>query len=98
MQKLWNQFKITKWSRSKFGRSDSLQIAIRANTEMAELLTALYNDKRAEVRGEAADVLIILFQVAEEEGFDLLEEVEKKMAINVTRRWAKTKSGDYQHV
>ena len=97
MQRLWDQEKINRWARKTFGASDSLSIAVRANREMSELLTALLNEQKAEIRSECADVMIILLQVAQTEGFDLLDEVERKMAINVTRKWTKTKNGDFQH-
>jgi len=39
------------------------------------------------VREEAADVNVVLYGVANAGGFDLAEEVDKKMAVNRAREW-----------
>lgn len=53
--------------------------------EMAELFTA-WKDS-GEVGSEVADVAIFTFGLAEMLGVDLLTEVEKKVAINESRRY-----------
>lgn len=47
---------------------------------------------------EAADVLIVLYGVAHMRGFDLHAEVDKKMLINRSRRWAVRGDGTGYHV
>lgn len=47
---------------------------------------------------EAADVLIVLYGVARMRGFDLHAEVEKKMAVNRSRRWKANGDGTGYHI
>ena len=46
---------------------------------------------------EAADVLFMLFQLAENFEFDLLEETRKKFEVNKLRTWERQPDGTYQH-
>lgn len=50
------------------------------------------------IAAEAADVLIVLLGVAHMCGFDLLAEVDKKMAVNRSRVWAARGDGTGYHV
>jgi hypothetical protein len=50
------------------------------------------------IPSEAADVLIVLYGVAQMRGFDLHAEVDKKMSINRARRWAPRGDGTGYHV
>lgn len=50
------------------------------------------------VPAEAADVAIVLNGLAELKGFDLQEEVDKKMAINRARRWGTNGDGTGYHI
>jgi len=50
------------------------------------------------IREEAADVLIVLYQVATAYGFDLHAEVDRKMEINRNRKWKVDKDGVGQHL
>jgi hypothetical protein len=104
-----SQQSIAQWAAATFGEPGSdMRIACRANEEMAELLRALsisaatsegYRHRATEsAAGEAADVVIVLFRLAERMGFDLLAEVDRKMAVNRARRWEVDKSGCGQHV
>lgn len=47
---------------------------------------------------EAADVLIVLYGVAHMRGFDLHAEVDKKMLINRSRKWAARGDGTGYHI
>lgn len=94
------QDSIAAWANETFGAVGSnARVAARANEEMAELLRALTADdysKKAD--SEAADVVIVLFRLAWRMGFDLLEEVDRKMAVNRTRVWALDNTGHGYHV
>lgn len=56
------------------------------------------NPEPAAVPVEAADVAIVLFGLAELKGFDLLGEVDKKMAVNRARRWGVNGDGTGFHI
>lgn len=95
-----DQSTIEVWSRETFGKpSSNLRIAIRANEEMAELLRALaIDDTNPKAASEIADVLIVLYGVAEGLGVHLATEVNRKMAINRRRIWELDGTGHGYHV
>lgn len=49
------------------------------------------------IEEEAADVVIMMFQLAEVLEFDLLDEVRKKFEVNKARTWQCQPDGTYQH-
>lgn len=51
-----------------------------------------------DIPAEAADVLIVLYGVAGMRGFDLHAEVDRKMAVNRSRRWAPRGDGTGYHI
>lgn len=91
---------IGQWASETFGDAGSnARVAARANEEMAELLRAATSDQPVHALVvEAADVVIILARLAYRNGFDLWDEVEKKMAINRQRVWTKDGTGHGYHV
>ncbi len=95
-----NQQSISAWATQTFGdASSNMRVATRANEEMAELLRALGSDENhPKAIEEAADVVIVLFRLAARMGHSLMAEVDRKMAINRTREWAKTADGHGYHV
>lgn len=95
------QKSISAWAEETFGPvSSNARIAARANEEMAELLRALTTDDGAagSAADEAADVLIVLYRLADRMGFDLADEVDRKMAINRGRTWGRDGSGHGYHI
>ena len=46
---------------------------------------------------EAADMVIMLYQLADTVGFDLHGHVDEKMKINRGRQWKKLPDGSYRH-
>ena len=54
-------------------------------------------DVQAKVAGELADILVVLSQVAEGYGIDLLGAVDAKMEVNRARKWKTTMNGMGQH-
>lgn len=95
----WTQEEVRAWAVSKFGERSPLEIAVRGNKEMAELLSALANEQDGQdIVDECADVLVFLMQIAEACGGDLMDAFHKKMNVNVKRRWRLAKDGSHQHV
>ncbi len=96
------QASIEEWRAETFGgRPTPVNMAVRANEEMAELIRAVTNPDPPgckEIAAEAADVLIILYGVAEMSGFSLHRAVNDKMVINRKRRWRKGAPGRSQHL
>ena len=95
-----NQYSISAWANLTFGpASSNARAAARANEEMAELLRALTgDDNHPKAIEEAADVVIILYRLADRMGKDLHEEIDQKMRINRSREWKKTDDGHGYHV
>lgn len=94
-----NQASINRWIDETFGAAGTnFSVASRANQEMAELLMALaIDDHHPKAVEEAADIVIVLFRLAEREGKDLMTEVTRKMAVNRRRRWH-VSNGHGQHI
>jgi len=78
---------VSQWADETFGlASSNTRVAARANEEMAELLRALTtNDTDQKAVEEAADVVIVLYRLAERMGMDLHSEIDRKMSINRQR-------------
>lgn len=91
---------ICDWAEETFGPAPSLaRIAARANEEMAELLRHATSGQAGEkLVEEAADVVIILYRIAENCGLDLLAAVDEKMVVNRAREWRLDKTGHGYHV
>lgn len=80
---------ISTWSNDTFGPAGSnARVAARANEEMAELLRALTSDDaHPKAPEEIADVVIVLYRLADRMGIDLHEQINAKMEINRKREW-----------
>ena len=86
------QYEIGKWGEQTFGAGRPGPILAHFKKEVKELLE---NGEPS----EAADCLILLFQHAYSTGYDLMDEVRKKMEINRKRRWGKPDSeGVIEHI
>ena len=94
------QQSIADWADHVFGPAPSnARIAARANEEMAELLRVLTAESNVEhAITEAADVVIILYRLAEVNGLSLEEAIDRKMAVNRRRQWEKDGTGHGYHV
>lgn len=99
---VWTQQQISDWADRTFGTAyDALTIGVRANEEMAELLTALAADRvgeSAKVMEELADVVIVLKRLAAIHGGDLDAAIDRKMDINAKRDWKLRGDGTGFHV
>ncbi len=94
----WSQ-DIHAWQVETFGPATSPERAFaRCTKEWDELLLALHESGPADVAEECADVAILLCRVAAALGFDLADEIEKKMAINRARKWPAPGTGPSQHI
>ncbi|WP_404424444.1 MazG-like family protein [Thalassospira australica] len=94
-----SQQSICDWAEGIFGPvTDPRALVTRAMTEMKELDEAVSERDRAEIGREAADVLILLYRLADQFGLDLDGEVQAKMAINRARQWSVKGDGTGSHV
>ena len=94
------QATITEWIETTFGSAGSnARVVARANEEMAEILRAVtIDDNHPQIVEEIADVFIVLYRVATRLGVDIHEEIDRKMAVNRTRKWTLDGSGCGYHV
>ena len=65
---------------------------------MQELGEAVDQRDVNEIGKEAADVLILLYRLADQFDLDLDQEVQAKMAINRSRTWVSKGDGTGSHV
>ncbi|MFY9190406.1 MAG: hypothetical protein WAN89_03915 [Lawsonella sp.] len=93
-----DQQRIASWFQANGGNSSLLNSIRRTKKELDELLAAVESGDTESVREEAADVGICLMLAAHEAGFDLLEAMRWKHAINRQRRWKVDGSGCLSHV
>lgn len=90
---------IAQWIDDTFGESTRERSSVRANEEMAELLTAVHDGSpAAKVIDECADVVICLVRVCAQHGGDLFTAIEHKMEVNRSREWSLDGTGCGYHV
>ncbi|MGX1197431.1 MazG-like family protein [Parvibaculum sp. MBR-TMA-1.3b-4.2] len=93
------QQSICAWAEETFDPAKSAAtLHARALPEMEELADALRTGDRQEVAHELADIVILLYRVAQESGVDLHTAIDEKMAINRARQWVPADDGTGQHV
>jgi NTP pyrophosphatase (non-canonical NTP hydrolase) len=93
----WSQ-DIETWKVATFGEATPERAYERAAQEWDELLLALHESAPSEVAEECADVVITLCGLVSALGFDLADEIEKKMAKNRARLWRCPGDGTGQHL
>ncbi len=99
MESTEDQKSITLWGEETFGPAVNPAVLVaRARMEMDELMEAVDAGDHAEAALEAADVFILLYRVATVCGFDINEAVNRKMAINRARKWARKGDGTGSHI
>lgn len=97
------QHQVNTWQAEAFGDLQSYSNIVRKfHEEVCELAEALWSNPttfaerkivpldKDKIAEEAADVVIVLMGLAKNQGFDLLEEVERKLEINKARTWEGT--------
>jgi NTP pyrophosphatase (non-canonical NTP hydrolase) len=94
------QRSVAAWAAETFGpASSNARVAARANEEMAELLRVLtVDDEHPKAAEEIADVVIVLYRLAECFGIDLHGEIDRKMQVNRSREWKLDATGHGYHV
>ena len=94
------QASVSAWARDTFGvATTNARVAARANEEMAELLRALtVNDFNPDAPDEIADVVIVLYRLAERMDVDLHDLIDRKMKVNRARKWSVGPDGCGKHV
>lgn len=75
---------ITTWGEATFGIAETQKLYDRLLEEYKEFCQC---PTMKEAGQELADISILLHQIAKSLGFNLDEEVDKKMAINRKREW-----------
>jgi NTP pyrophosphatase (non-canonical NTP hydrolase) len=93
-----DQKRVSSWFTANGGKPSLLNSIRRTKKELDELLAAVESGDIASVREEAADVGICLMLAAHEAGFDLLEAMRWKHAINEHRRWKVDELGCLSHI
>ena len=97
------QSRVNTWQDETFGDLMTYQGIVRKlHEEICELSEALWRNPAtfaeqkvrsldpAKIAEESADVVIVLMGLAKNQGFDLLEEVERKLETNKARAWEGT--------
>jgi NTP pyrophosphatase (non-canonical NTP hydrolase) len=96
-----NQKTICDWAIRTFGYPANPQVIMdRMFQEVRELENVDYQKKDSfeKISDECADILIVLYQVADVFGLDLHSCVNHKMQINRARKWKLNNDGTAQHV
>lgn len=93
-----DQNTITDWANRTFGEAKYGAAVLRAIDEISEFLLAAQEDRRADVKAEMPDILITFMRLATVLGFDLMESVDDKMAVNRLRHWRSNGDGTGQHI
>ena len=96
MTKLHDEY--TEFRKSLKSRNDGYWLPFAHEAEIDTATGRLQPHEKSAIAGEAADMMHLLFQIAELYGFDLLEETRKKFEINKQRTWEPQPDGTYQHV
>ena len=82
---------IVEWADSVFPNRTPQSALLKLFEEIGELV------KDPADGGEYADIMIMMFDLANMHRIDLAAEVRAKIEINRSRVWAKSKTGTLQH-
>lgn len=93
------QRSVVAWVEETFGPVGSnARVVARMNEEVAELIRSVaIDDRHPDIPEEMADVVIVMYRLAARMGVDLMEEIDKKMAVNRSREWELDGSGCGYH-
>ena len=93
------QEQVWTWARNTFGPHNILDISIRGNKEMAELISSISHGRPGEeIVEECADVAFFLLQICEAHDCSLFGAVQQKLEKNKKRSWGKGSDGSFQHI
>lgn len=94
-----NQISVAAWGDQTFGPvDDPLCLVERAREEMAELADAVRGGDKNASALESADVVILLYRLAQTLEYDLESAVAEKMQINRSRLWRPKGDGTGSHI
>jgi NTP pyrophosphatase (non-canonical NTP hydrolase) len=94
-----NQASICRWADDTFSPvADPVALVDRAMMEMQELREAVEAGDIAEIGKESADVMILLYRLAEQFDQNLNEQTDAKMVINRGRVWRAKGDGTGSHI
>ncbi|TQV79752.1 dATP/dGTP pyrophosphohydrolase domain-containing protein [Denitrobaculum tricleocarpae] len=94
-----NQKTIAEWGEDTFGpAANPVDLVTRAQQELAELAEAVQQRDVKEAAMETADVMILLYRLAEDLGYDIEQSIQEKMAINRARKWSRAGDGTGKHI
>lgn len=104
------QREVGEWAKSTFPQRSRGSIVAHLGRELSELIAAVgvansvedpavRKSARALVAEEAADIFLLVADLAAHEGFSLITEARNKLAVCKTRQWAPADSeGVSEHV
>ena len=93
------QEEVTQWADEVFpDRNIHTCIHKLTAEEFPEFLITIAHDDSVAARGEIADVLFLMFDIASFLNIDVEQAVREKLEINKKRKWQPTKAGVYKHV
>ena len=93
------QATIAAWGEATFGPARNPgDLVARAQQELKELAEAVAQGQQEEAAMETADVMILLYRLADDLGYDLQDAVKRKMAVNRSRTWIRAGDGTGRHV
>jgi NTP pyrophosphatase (non-canonical NTP hydrolase) len=99
-----SQRSINDWATESFGEPITgsyiyiNSAADRACEEMHEFRQAVLSGLNQDIIEEAADVVITLYRLASIMGYDLHDQIDRKMAINRHRKWTAHGDGTGHHI
>lgn len=93
------QATIAAWGEATFGPAQNpVDLVTRAQQELKELAEAVEGKQTDEAAMETADVMILLYRLAQDLGYDLEDAVARKMAVNRARKWIRAGDGTGSHI
>lgn len=78
---------VVKWADQISPTRHPRDTVIKMVSEAAELLDAIHNRGRFDVEGELGDMIILLADISNMYGIDLIDAGVKKMEVNKARKW-----------
>jgi hypothetical protein len=93
------QIMIRAWAARVFPERSRLDVDVQVKQAITKLRKEVDElEQNSTGEDEFADVAIILLDIAEMRGHDVLKAVIKKLAVNYDRTWNLEEDGTYQHV
>jgi len=91
------QTRIAEWRRRTLPKQTSHSTARHISNEIVELQAGIDAHDLKNIKEEVADIGILLFNIADMNGFDFLAAVEEKFAVVQTRQWGLPNEHGVQH-